>query len=133
VPAMTMATIVLADDHPAFAGACTQVLCSEYDVVASVPTGGLALVAVEEHDPDLLVLDLEMPDMSGLDVLRALQECEARARIVVLTLHQDRSIADRALSLGASGFVTKSRVTRDLRPALAAALRGATFCSPLSG
>jgi DNA-binding NarL/FixJ family response regulator len=127
---MTKATIILAEDHPAFAGLCTQVLGAEYDVVASVCTGEQALAAVEEYDPDLLVLDLEMPDMSGLDVLRPLQEHEARVRIVVLTLHQERSIAEQALALGGGGFVTKSRMIRDLRPALRAAQQGKTFCSP---
>jgi DNA-binding NarL/FixJ family response regulator len=133
VPVMTKATIVLADDHPAFAGVCTRVLCSEYEVVASVRTGGRALAAVEEHDPDLLVLDLKMPDMSGLDVLTAIQERLSRVRIVVLTLHQERSIAEQALALGAYGFVTKSRMMRDLRPALRAAQEGESFCSPLTG
>jgi DNA-binding NarL/FixJ family response regulator len=129
---MIRATIVLADDHPAFAAACERFIRSEYDVVATVSSGEDALAAVDEHDPALLILDLGMPDMSGLDVLAAIREGESRVRVVVLTLHQERSIADRALSLGAAGFVTKSRMTRDLRRALAAALRGASFCSPLS-
>ncbi len=130
---MTMATIVLADDHPAFVAACTRLLGSEYDVIASVHGGEDALAAVDEHDPDLLVLDLGMPDMSGLDVLAAIRQGQSRVRVVVLTLHQERSIADQALTLGAWGFVTKSRMTRDLRPALLAAQRGEKYCSPLPG
>ena len=129
---MTTARVVLADDHPAFIDACRRLLRSEYSVVASAHSGELALAALDERDPDLLVLDLGMPGMSGLDVLKTIRERRSRVRVVVLTLHQERSIADRAFTLGASGFVTKSRMTRDLRPALVAALSGESFCSPLS-
>jgi two-component system nitrate/nitrite response regulator NarL len=131
VPIMAAARVVLADDLPAFVAACTQLLQPEFAVVAGVHGGRDALTAVAEYEPDLLVLDISMPDLSGLEVLELLQHEGSATRTVVLTLHQEQSIADRALALGAYGYVTKVRMARDLPGALRAALAGEHFCSPL--
>lgn len=126
---MTTAKIVLADDHPAITTACKQLLELEFHVAATADCGRGALEAVAEHDPDVLVLDIEFPDMNGLEVLEDLRRRGARARVVVLTLHQDRAVQDLAFGLGALGFVTKSRLARDLPPAIRAALIGESFSS----
>ena len=129
VRTMTTAKIVLADDHPAITAACRKLLEPEFEVAVAVDCGRGALEATEEHDPDVLVLDIEMPDMNGLEVIEVLTKRGTRARVVVLTLHQDRAIQDGAFDLGALGYVTKSRLARDLPAAIRAALAGETFSS----
>ena len=123
--------IVLADDHPPLIDACRRLLRPHHEVVATVTNGRDALAAVEEHAPDVLVLDVSMPDMTGIEVLEELHVRGSTARIVVLTLYSDRAIAAQALALGASAFVTKSRMARDLPDAIRAAMSGDPFCSPL--
>lgn len=126
---MTAARLVLADDHAALVAACRQLLQPEFEVVASVGRGVDALAAVTEHDPDVLVLDLEMPDLDGIEVLEALQARPVRTRVVVLTLHRDPVLADRVEALGAAAFVTKADMVRDLPRAVRAALAGEPFTS----
>ena len=123
---------MIADDHDAFREACAKMLMGRYRIVAAVASGRKALEAVRLHDPDVLVLDLDLPDISGLDVAAELAARGARPRVVVLTLLRERAVADHALRSGVTGYVTKTRLARDLLPAIEAALNGFVFCSPLS-
>jgi DNA-binding NarL/FixJ family response regulator len=125
------ARIVIADDHAAVGAACQRLLESEFSVVAVVLGGEAALEAVADLAPDLLVLDIQMPDLSGIEVLQRLLPQSQRPRVVVLTQHTDAGLGDRVCDLGALGFVTKARMARDLRPAIQAALVGESFRSPL--
>ena len=127
----TVPRVVLADDHAAFASTCEHLLADEFDIVAIAHDGQEALDAMDAHDPDILVLDLSMPGMTGVEVLEALQERESRTRIVVLTVHSEAAVADRVIKLGAYGYVVKSRTARDLAPAIRAALAGSRFRSPI--
>ena len=124
---MTAARLVLADDHTALVAACRQLLEPEFDVVGAVHSGRGALDAVARHDPDILVLDIGLPDITGVEVLEALQERSVRTRVVVLTLHRDAAIANRVAALGALGYVTKARMVGDLPRAIRAALVGESF------
>lgn len=128
----TRASLVLADDHKAFLDACKHLLQPEFEVVATARSGQEALDAVAEHVPDILILDISMPDMTGVEVLEALADRAVSTRVVVSTIHQERSLADRAAALGAYGFVTKARMARDLPAAIRAALAGELFRSPLA-
>ena len=124
-------TVILADDHPDFVAACRTLLAADYDVVAEAHDGREALEALAEHRPDLIVLDLAMPGVSGLEVLEALQAATERPAVVVLSLHQEPAVVERILDLGASAFVAKARMARDLHRAMRAALAGETFRSPV--
>ena len=124
-------TLVLADDNREFASVCRLLLTPEFELIAAVHSGRHALDAIRQHDPDILILDISMPDMTGIEVIEALSRQPVRTRAVVLTMHQDPTIADRLLASGASGFVVKSRMARDLLPAIHAALAGEQFLSPL--
>ena len=128
----TRPSVVLADDHRAFVGACESLLAREFNPVATVHGGRDALKAVEAHDPDILVLDISMPDMSGVEVIEILLRRNARTRIVVLTMNTEAALADRVIALGAYGYVVKSRMARDLTAAIHAALAGERFRSPLN-
>lgn len=125
------ARVVIVDDHAAFLETSARLLRAHHRVVATVGSGREALEAVERHDPDLLVLDLGLPDLPGLEVLAVLRARQMRTRVVVLTLHRERALAERAFETGATAYVTKARMARDLRPAIEAALRDERFCSPL--
>ena len=131
-PSSAPARVVIADDHEALVHACKALIARDHVVVATVGTGRAALEAVAEHDPDVLLLDLDMPDTTGLEVLQELARRSVRTAVVILTLYQEAWISERAFALGALGFVTKSRMARDLRPALRAVLVGDRFCSSLT-
>ena len=130
---MSPTHIVIADDHAAFQTQCRALLETKFDVLAVVGDGEAAVEAVTRHDPDILVLDVGMPGLNGIGVLARLGQRGARARVVVLTQQQDRGVAAAVQGAGGAAFVTKARMARDLEPAIAAALEGAWFCSPLPG
>jgi len=128
---ISQVTLVIADDNREFVSVCKLLLPPEFELVAAVHNGRDALDAIRRHAPDILILDLSMPDMMGTDVIEALKRRSVRTRIVVLTMHQNLAIADRLLTSGASAFVIKSRMARDLLPAIRAVLAGEQFRSPM--
>jgi DNA-binding NarL/FixJ family response regulator len=105
--------IVLADDHPIFRDAVSRMLSFEPDflVVAQVNDGMDVLDALNRYRPDILLLDLHMPGLSGLDTLEKLGQAKAEARVILLTGSDDRDQLVRALKLGACGIVQKQTAT----------------------
>ena len=101
----------------------------ECDVVAAVEDGKQAVAAVLALDPDVLVMDISMPVLDGLQAARDLQKAKCRAKIVFLTIHEDHDYVDAAFSAGAVGYVTKARLSTDLVPAILEAMQGHTFVS----
>lgn len=101
--------LVLAEDQGMVLGAFAQLLALEPDleVVATAVDGPTALAAVREHDPDVLVTDVEMPGMSGLDVAAQLRRDGARTRLVIVTTFARSGYLRRALESGVSGYVLK--------------------------
>ena len=106
---MPSITLVLADDHPIVLHGLHQLFSSEsgFEVLATCRDGREALSAVRAHRPDVLVLDLRLPDMDGLSVLRELHEEGSRTRTVVLTAFLDERTVSQAVRLGAAGIVLK--------------------------
>jgi len=125
---MAKIRVVLADDHHAVLAEVRQELGEEFEIVAAVEDGGKAVEAVRRLDPDVLVLDISMPVLNGLQAASRLQADNCRTKIVFLTIHEDPDFLKAALSAGASGYVTKSRLS-DLVPAIREALLGRTFVS----
>jgi len=98
-------------------------------VVGAVADGAALLAAAAKLDPDVIVLDITMPHLDGLEAARALRRKHSRARLVFLTVHEDADFARAALDACALGYVVKSRLASDLLPAVRAALAGERFLS----
>lgn len=128
---MSRARIIIADDHPMLTEGLRRMLEPDLDVVAIVQDGRALIDAVEQHNPDLLVLDISMPLLNGLDAFRLIRESGARAKAVFLTGSADVSVATQAFRAGASGYVLKQSVSDELRTAIREALHGRTYITPL--
>jgi DNA-binding NarL/FixJ family response regulator len=122
--------VVLADDHPEMIVKIRRTLDEGFEVIDVVKDGNQAVDAVLMMDADALVIDISMPVLDGLQAANRLRKANCRAKIVFLTMHEDRDYIAAALSAGASGYVTKARMTADLVHAIQEALRGNIFVSP---
>jgi len=121
--------VLLADDHETILASVRSVLGAEFDVVGAVCNGRDAIAEVQHLDPDVLVMDISMPGMDGLQAASKLCRGTCRTKIVFLTVHEDQDYVDAAFAAGASGYVSKSRVASDLVNAIREALNGRTFIS----
>ncbi len=99
--------IVLADDHPSVLAAFGRLLSPDCDVVASVPNGRGAIDAVNALRPDVLVVDLMMPDLDGLEVCRQVKQSAPDTHVIIVTAYDDSDVRTIALQEGASAFVPK--------------------------
>jgi DNA-binding NarL/FixJ family response regulator len=122
--------VLLADDNADFLEACAQVLASGYDVVAAVSDGQAALEGAARFEPDVLVLDISMPVLSGIEAARRLTGSGSAAKIVFLTVHRDAKTVRAAFAVGACGYVVKHRLVADLPVAMTEVLAGRSFVSP---
>jgi DNA-binding NarL/FixJ family response regulator len=127
---MPRATVLLADDHAIVAEGLASLLRGEFSLVGTVGSGPELLEAARRLRPDVVVTDLAMPGMSGLDALRQLKTRGLGAKIVFLTMHADAQLAAEALRAGASGFVVKHAAGQELISAINTVLRGRTYVTP---
>ena len=123
--------VLLADDYEDFLVVTAQLLEPEFDVVQTVGDGQALLAAAARLDPDVVVLDISMPVLNGLEAARQLKAKASRAKIVFLTVHRDPDYIRAALAAGALGYVVKCRLASDLLLALREVLAGRSFVSPL--
>jgi DNA-binding NarL/FixJ family response regulator len=126
------ARILLADDHTVVRRGLRMVLDAESDleVVAEAGDGAEAVRQALEAEVDLVVIDIAMPRMTGLQAVRELHRREPGLRILILSMHQNEQYLYEALKAGASGYVLKTVADRDLVGACRAALRGERFLYP---
>ncbi len=122
--------VLLADDHEAMLERVARLLKTECDVVGTATDGQQALEAAQDLKPDVLVLDISMPVMNGIETAHRLKEAGAEARVVFLTVHDDPDYAREALEAGALGYVIKQRIASDLVAAIKEAHAGRSFLSP---
>jgi DNA-binding NarL/FixJ family response regulator len=127
---MVRIRVLLADDHEAIIERVARLLETECDVVGLVSDGQQALEAVRELKPDVLVLDISMPKMNGIETALRLKKAGTETRIVFLTVHDDQDFAKEALEAGALGYVIKPRIASDLVAAVKEAFAGRSFLSP---
>jgi two-component system nitrate/nitrite response regulator NarL len=116
--------VLLADDHEAMLDRVARMLATECDVVGTVTDGQQALDAAMELKPDVLVLDISMPVMTGIETTRRLKKAGAETHIVFLSMYDDPDIVREALEAGAVGYVTKQHLTSDLVAAIKKAHAG---------
>lgn len=126
---MTRATVLVADDHAVVAEGLASPLRGEFSLVGTVTDGAQLVEAARRLRPDVVVTDMAMPGMSGLDALRRLRAERPAPRVVVLTMHADAQLAAEAFRAGASGFVVKHAAGKELVAAIHAALHGGTYLS----
>jgi DNA-binding NarL/FixJ family response regulator len=119
--------MLIVDDHKVMTEGLVRVLGDRFEIVETVHDGRLVLDAAERHAPAIILLDISMPDVSGVEVLRRLRARGAAARIIVLTMHADPNLAIEALRAGASGFVLKQSSGEELLAALETVLGGGTY------
>jgi len=125
--------LILADDHPAVLETVTRLLEREFEIVGTAGDGEALLEAAARLKPDVLVMDISMPILSGLEAARKLKEDGCTARIVFLTVHNNPDIVRACLNCGAFGYVVKPRLATDLVVAIQDALDGNRFVSPPLG
>lgn len=123
------ARVLLVDDNPAILERVIHLLNARYDVIDGLDSGKSVLAYVERNKSDLIVLDISLGDMSGIEVARRLKEAGYTGKIVFLTVHEDPDFVAAAFGAGASAYVVKSLLTSDLCNAIDAALAGRMFVS----
>jgi two-component system invasion response regulator UvrY len=124
--------IMLVDDHAIVRSGFRRLLEQQpgCHVVAEAADADRAYALFVEHEPDVVVLDLSMPGVSGLDTIRRILARKPSAKILVFSMHEDASLAERAIQLGARGYVTKSSAPETLASAVADVVQGKLALSP---
>jgi len=122
--------VLLADDHRLVAEALKSLLASEFELLGVVEDGRALVAAAKQLHPDVIVADITMPHLNGLDALLQLRKDNPNVKVVFLTMHKDVAYARRALESGGSGFVLKHSAPAELLDAIRAALAGKTYLTP---
>jgi DNA-binding NarL/FixJ family response regulator len=126
---MTGKRVVLADDFRPMLNEVTKLLQGSFEIVGTAADGQSALDTALVLNPDLVVLDISMPGMNGIEVAKELKKRDNNAKIVFLTVHEDSNILATCLAVGGLGYVDKLLMHTDLIPALDEALAGRIFVS----
>lgn len=124
--------VIIADDHALLRRGLRGVIESEPDlqVVAEADNGETALALISEHEPDVAILDLDMPAKDGFDVTRAIQERNLAVDVIILTMHNSESLFNTALDLGVKGFVLKDSAMPEIIDCIRAVTDGRKYISP---
>lgn len=127
---MRRITILLADDHTVFCAALQKLLEPEYEVVGCVKDGRALVRAATDLKPDLVLLDVGMPLLNGLDAGRELKKLVPRVKLIFLTMNPDPHVASEALRIGASGYLLKDSEGEELLQAIHNVARGTSYVTP---
>ena len=128
---MRQPTVLLADDHAIVTDGLARILKDAgYDVIGAVRDGQQLVEAAQRLRPDVIITDLSMPRMSGLDVLARLKSEPLESKVIVLTMHHDADLAADAIRGGASGFLLKESAGEELLAAVRHALDGKVYITP---
>jgi DNA-binding NarL/FixJ family response regulator len=122
--------VLLADDHEDFLRQLRGELDPEFEIVGTAENGEAAINATARLDPDVLVIDISMPILDGLQAAARLRDTKCRTKIIFLTIHEQSDYVSAAFAAGATGYVTKRHLGSDLVPAIREVSRGHTFISP---
>ena len=127
---MAKIRVLLADDHQIFLEGLKNLLESEFEVVGTVEDGRALVREAERIRPDVIVADISMPLLNGIDAVRQIKKSDYQAKVVFLTMHPDVSFATMAFEVGASGYILKSSASRQLISAINDVVRGKTYVTP---
>ena len=124
-------TVLIVDDHPLFRSGLRQVIAEDarFELVGETGDGEAALKLIQEKKPDVAVLDVNLPGLSGLEIARKLQAKRLPTRVIMLTMHKDEETCNRALDFGAKGFVLKENAVEEILKAIAAVAEGGHYLS----
>jgi DNA-binding NarL/FixJ family response regulator len=123
--------VILADDHTLLLEAFEKLLASECDVIAKVGDGRALVAAVQEHHPDVVVLDLAMPLLNGLEAARQIKQFDKAVRLVFVTMNEDPDLAAEAFRAGGSAYLLKRSAGSELLTAIREAMKHRSYVTPL--
>lgn len=123
--------IVVADDHALVAAGIKSMLETRFDVVAVVEDGWALVRAAAEHRPDIVLLDISMPELNGIDAARQIRQILPKTKVIFVTMYVDPTFVQEAFRAGASGYVAKRSAPTELENAIDTVLEGKTYVTPL--
>lgn len=127
---MTRARVLLADDHQMLLDALKVILEPRYEVVGTAKDGRVLLEAAANLQPEVIVLDIAMPQLNGLDAARRLKQTLPKAKLIFMTMNEDPDLVGEAFRAGASGFLLKQAAAFELTEAIDKALKGGSYVTP---
>ena len=122
--------ILLADDHAIVRDGLRLMLEKDFEIVGAVDDGRALVKEAARLAPDVVIMDISMPMLNGVEATRQLRQSLSRIKVVVLTMHADVTYATEALDAGASGYVLKNSPSEEIKTAIRKALAGKTYVSP---
>ena len=128
---MTKPRVLMADDHKMVIEGLRHILESEFDLVGTVEDGRALLDASKKMRPDVIVVDISMPMLNGIEAVRQIKKNDPQTKVVFLTMHPDVTYAAEAFDAGASGYVLKHSAPSELVNAIHEALKGRTYVTPM--
>ncbi|NOS78316.1 MAG: response regulator transcription factor [Nitrospira sp.] len=128
---MKKPTVILADDHTLVLEGFRRLLETHCELLATAGDGQALLQAVAQHRPDIVILDISMPVMNGIEAARALKSKSPLTKLVFVTMHADPAYIRAAFQAGASGYILKQSLGDELTQALHTVLRGQSYVTPL--
>ena len=123
--------VLLADDHTLLLGALAKLLSEDCDVVGQVSDGRALVAAAEELKPDVVVLDISMPLLNGIEAARQIKQKLKYVKLVFLTMNEDADLAAEAFRAGASAYLLKRSATSELPLAIREVMQGRSYVTPL--
>ncbi|HYW71886.1 MAG TPA: response regulator transcription factor [Pyrinomonadaceae bacterium] len=129
---LTQITVLIADDHPVFRRGLRLIIQSDQqiNIIAEADNGRKALELIHSSKPDVAVLDVNMPEMTGFEVVRELRKTNLTTEFIFLTMHKDEAMFNTALELGVKGYLLKESAIEDIAAGIKAVAAGENFISP---
>jgi DNA-binding NarL/FixJ family response regulator len=128
---MKRTRVLLADDHKIVLDGLKSLLEPEFELVGTVGDGRALFSAVEQLHPDVIVVDISMPLLNGIEAVRQIKKLDKQVKVVFLTMHPDVTYAIRAFEAGASGYVLKHSAASELLTAIHEAIKGRSYVTPM--